>query len=138
MKAIMSLRQKNLIAYCVKEKKPCIGWVNRYFKDCLCNLSDEFSFAFGLVSLFCWAVAEVPQIITNFRTKSSHGVSLLFLLGWVGGLVSFTFHLPFSSIFTVFVGRAHLGTLQSSGLTWTENSFNRFWLAWNWILVVII
>ncbi|XP_009764841.1 vacuolar lysine transporter YPQ1 [Nicotiana tabacum] len=85
MKALMSLRQQNSIAYCVKEKKPCIGWVNRYFKDCLCNLSDEFSFAFGLVSLSCWAVAEIPQIITNFRTKSSHGVSLLFLLGWVGG-----------------------------------------------------
>ncbi|KAJ8567193.1 hypothetical protein K7X08_019401 [Anisodus acutangulus] len=85
MNVLMLLRQKNSIAYCVKENKACVGWVNRYFKDCLCNLSDEFSFAFGLVSLVCWAVAEIPQIITNFRTKSSHGVSLLFLLGWVVG-----------------------------------------------------
>ncbi|XP_021672118.2 probable vacuolar amino acid transporter YPQ1 isoform X2 [Hevea brasiliensis] len=73
------------LAYCVKEQKPCVHWVDKYFKDCLCNLKDEFSFAFGLISLVCWGVAEIPQIITNFRTKSSHGVSLLFLLTWVAG-----------------------------------------------------
>ncbi|KAJ6740173.1 SEVEN TRANSMEMBRANE PROTEIN 1-RELATED [Salix purpurea] len=73
------------LAYCVKEQKPCARWVEKYFKDCLCNLRDEFSFSFGLVSLVCWGVAEIPQIITNFRTKSSHGVSLAFLLTWVAG-----------------------------------------------------
>ncbi|XWS45362.1 hypothetical protein CRYUN_Cryun15aG0130400 [Craigia yunnanensis] len=72
-------------AYCVKENKPCVRWVERYFKDCLCNLKDDFSFALGLTSLVCWGVAEIPQIITNFKTKSSHGVSLLFLLTWVAG-----------------------------------------------------
>ncbi|KAH9610927.1 hypothetical protein KSS87_011335 [Heliosperma pusillum] len=71
--------------YCLKEKKHCVWWVDKYFKDCLCNLKDEFSFAFGLISLVAWGVAEVPQIITNFRTKSSHGVSLTFLLTWVVG-----------------------------------------------------
>lgn len=60
-------------------------WVNKYFKDCLCNPRDDISFACGLVSLVAWGVAEVPQIITNFRTKTSHGVSLLFLLTWVVG-----------------------------------------------------
>ncbi|KAG8642572.1 hypothetical protein MANES_12G099200v8 [Manihot esculenta] len=73
------------LAYCVTEQKPCVGWVEKYFKDCLCNLRDDFSFGFGLISLVCWGVAEIPQIITNFRTKSSHGVSLLFLLTWVAG-----------------------------------------------------
>lgn len=73
------------INYCVKERKGCVGWIERYFKDCLCNVKDEFSFGFGLTSLVCWGVAEIPQIITNFRTKSSHGVSLLFLLTWVAG-----------------------------------------------------
>ncbi|KAJ7952957.1 PQ-loop repeat family protein / transmembrane family protein [Quillaja saponaria] len=72
-------------SYCVKEMKPCVGWVQKYFKDCLCNLKDDFSFGFGLISLVCWGVAEIPQIITNFRTKSSHGVSLTFLLTWVAG-----------------------------------------------------
>ncbi|KAA8531793.1 hypothetical protein F0562_006490 [Nyssa sinensis] len=73
------------LSYCVKEQKPCVGWVEKYFKDCLCNLHDELSFAFGFLSLVCWGVAEIPQIITNFQTKSSHGVSLLFLLTWVAG-----------------------------------------------------
>ncbi|XP_030464001.1 probable vacuolar amino acid transporter YPQ1 isoform X2 [Syzygium oleosum] len=73
------------IAFCAREKKPCVRWVEKYFKDCLCNAKDEASFAFGLMSLVCWGVAEVPQIITNFRTKSSHGVSLAFLLTWVAG-----------------------------------------------------
>ena len=77
-------------SYCMKEKKPCIGWVDNYFGDCLCNLRDEFSFGFGLISLVCWGVAEIPQIITNFRTKSSHGVSLAFLLTWIAGFVLFS------------------------------------------------
>lgn len=75
----------NSISYCVKQNQPCIRWVDKYFKDCLCNLRDEISFGLGIASLVCWGVAEIPQIITNFRSKSSHGVSLLFLLTWVAG-----------------------------------------------------
>ncbi|KAG6571402.1 hypothetical protein SDJN03_30317, partial [Cucurbita argyrosperma subsp. sororia] len=71
--------------YCVKEQKACVGWVETYFKDCLCNMRDDMSFGFGVVSLLCWGLAEIPQIVTNFRTKSSHGVSILFLLTWVAG-----------------------------------------------------
>ncbi|XP_030513379.1 probable vacuolar amino acid transporter YPQ1 isoform X2 [Rhodamnia argentea] len=73
------------LPYCASEKKPCVRWVQKYFKDCLCSVMDEVSFGFGLTSLVCWGVAEIPQIITNFRTKSSHGVSLAFLLTWVAG-----------------------------------------------------
>jgi hypothetical protein len=79
-------------SYCLKENKPCVGWVQNYFSDCLCNLNDEISFAFGFISLICWGVAEIPQIITNFRAKSSHGVSIVFLLTWVAGLVNFLCH----------------------------------------------
>ncbi|XP_041002250.1 probable vacuolar amino acid transporter YPQ3 isoform X3 [Juglans microcarpa x Juglans regia] len=72
-------------SYCVKEQKPCVRWIEKYFKDCLCNLRDDLSFGFGFISLVCWGVAEIPQIITNFQTKSGHGVSLAFLLTWVVG-----------------------------------------------------
>ncbi|KAF9620231.1 hypothetical protein IFM89_010966 [Coptis chinensis] len=71
--------------YCSKQHKPCVIWVHRIFQDCLCDLSDEISFSFGLVSLVCWGVAEIPQIFTNFTNKSGHGVSLAFLLTWVVG-----------------------------------------------------
>ncbi|KAK4789752.1 hypothetical protein SAY86_017056 [Trapa natans] len=73
------------MGYCARQRKPCIRWVEKYFKDCLCDLKDEVSFGFGLVSLVCWGVAEIPQIITNFHTKSSHGVSLAFLITWIVG-----------------------------------------------------
>ncbi|KAL3616435.1 hypothetical protein CASFOL_039825 [Castilleja foliolosa] len=71
--------------YCVKERKSCTVWVERYFKDCLCNFKDELSFGLGLISLVSWGVAEIPQIITNFKTKSGHGISLAFLLTWIAG-----------------------------------------------------
>nr|GMD93722.1 seven transmembrane protein 1-like [Ipomoea batatas] len=73
------------LSYCVVERKPCIGWVNKYFKDCLCNLNDEISFVVGIISLICWGVAEIPQIVTNFKNKSSSGVSLIFLCTWILG-----------------------------------------------------
>lgn len=72
-------------SYCVEENKACVRWVEKYFQDCVCNVKDDLSFGFGLISLVCWGVAEIPQIITNFHTKSSHGVSLAFLLTWVAG-----------------------------------------------------
>jgi uncharacterized protein with PQ loop repeat len=37
------------------------------------------------MSVVSWGVAEVPQILTNFRDKSTEGVSLLFLMTWVVG-----------------------------------------------------
>ncbi|KAK3030511.1 hypothetical protein RJ639_039541, partial [Escallonia herrerae] len=73
------------LSYCEKEKKPCVRWVEKYLKDCLCNLDDEISFAFGVTSLICWGVAEIPQIITNFKNKSGHGVSLAFISTWILG-----------------------------------------------------
>ncbi|KAL8118528.1 vacuolar lysine transporter YPQ1 isoform X1 [Apium graveolens] len=71
-------------SYCV-ERRACVGWVDKYFKDCLCDTRDKLSFASGMLSLISWGVAEIPQIVTNFRSKSSHGVSLLFLLTWILG-----------------------------------------------------
>ncbi|XP_047311721.1 uncharacterized protein LOC124915108 [Impatiens glandulifera] len=73
------------VGYCVREKTPCVRWVDKYFEDCLCNLNDYFSFSFGIVSLICWGIAEIPQIVTNFKSKSSHGISLIFLLTWIAG-----------------------------------------------------
>jgi uncharacterized protein with PQ loop repeat len=74
-----------LISYCPKEKRGCVRWVEKYFKDCLCNLNDDISFGLGLVSLVSWGVAEIPQIITNFGNKSGSGVSLAFLSTWIVG-----------------------------------------------------
>ncbi|KAJ8485817.1 hypothetical protein OPV22_018302 [Ensete ventricosum] len=70
---------------CGEEERACVGWIERYFNDCVCSVRGELSFGLGMISLFCWGIAEVPQIITNFHNKSGHGVSLAFLLTWVVG-----------------------------------------------------
>lgn len=70
---------------CSQQRKNCVKWVEKYFKDCVCDAKSKTSFGFGIVGLFCWGIAEIPQIITNFRTKSGHGVSLALLLTWVLG-----------------------------------------------------
>eukprot|EP00252_Welwitschia_mirabilis_P003168 TRINITY_DN13252_c0_g3_i7.p1 TRINITY_DN13252_c0_g3~~TRINITY_DN13252_c0_g3_i7.p1 ORF type:complete len:412 (-),score=50.95 TRINITY_DN13252_c0_g3_i7:1356-2591(-) len=63
----------------------CVRWVERYLGDCVCSLRDYFSLGFGLIGCISWAVSEVPQIFTNFKSKSTEGVSLLFLMTWVVG-----------------------------------------------------
>lgn len=63
----------------------CSAWIYDYLKDCVCTRRDRVSFAVGMLSVACWGVAEVPQIVTNFREKSTEGVSLTFLMTWVIG-----------------------------------------------------
>ncbi|EPS72867.1 hypothetical protein M569_01891, partial [Genlisea aurea] len=46
---------------------------------------DDLSLALGLISVLGWGVAEVPQIITNFKTKSAEGLSIVFLVTWILG-----------------------------------------------------
>lgn len=83
-------------SYCGLEGKPCVRWVEKYFKDCLCNMNDEISFAFGIASLISWGVAEIPQIITNLKNNSADGVSLAFISTWIIGYNIYT-HRRFSA-----------------------------------------
>ncbi|KAG6641142.1 uncharacterized protein LOC122277267 [Carya illinoinensis] len=46
---------------------------------------DEVSFTLGLISIIGWSVAEIPQLITNYREKSAEGLSITFLLTWILG-----------------------------------------------------
>ncbi|KAI0493357.1 hypothetical protein KFK09_027634 [Dendrobium nobile] len=67
------------------QRRECVRWVEKYFKDCVCDIRSEISFSLGMLSLVFWGIAEIPQIITNFRTKSGHGVSIALLLTWFVG-----------------------------------------------------
>lgn len=72
-------------ADCPVEEGECLAWAHKYLRDCVCNFRDEISLLLGLMSVFSWGVAEVPQIITNFNEKTTEGVSLAFLMTWVLG-----------------------------------------------------
>ncbi|ODV79256.1 PQ-loop-domain-containing protein [Suhomyces tanzawaensis NRRL Y-17324] len=46
---------------------------------------------FSTLSCASWICAQLPQIVTNYRTKSAHGISPSFLLLWfLGDFLSFT------------------------------------------------
>jgi len=54
-------------------------------KEQMSSVRESASFFLGLISVVVWVVAEIPQIITNYRTKSTEGLSLTFLVTWIIG-----------------------------------------------------
>ncbi|KAM7522536.1 hypothetical protein LguiA_012438 [Lonicera macranthoides] len=60
----------------------CWQWARKYLKYCLCSTKDGVSLTLGLVSVLSWGVAEIPQIITNYKDKSAEGLSIAFLMTW--------------------------------------------------------
>lgn len=63
----------------------CSQWAWTYLKYCLCGTKDAVALTLGLVSVLSWGVAEVPQLITNYREKSTEGLSIAFLMTWIVG-----------------------------------------------------
>ncbi|KAL4283308.1 hypothetical protein GQ457_16G019930 [Hibiscus cannabinus] len=63
----------------------CWEWAKVYLNDCICSRRDQASFGLGLASVLSWGVAEIPQIITNYKEKSVEGLSLGFLITWIIG-----------------------------------------------------
>ncbi|XP_048423913.1 uncharacterized protein LOC103955225 [Pyrus x bretschneideri] len=63
----------------------CWEWGRKYLEFEVCSVKDGMSLALGVISVLSWGVAEVPQIITNYKAKCSHGLSLAFLITWIVG-----------------------------------------------------
>ncbi|XP_027359316.1 probable vacuolar amino acid transporter YPQ1 [Abrus precatorius] len=49
------------------------------------DVKDRVSTTLGIISVIVWVVAEIPQLITNYKEKSSEGLSVTFLLTWIIG-----------------------------------------------------
>lgn len=54
-------------------------------KHHMSSVRETASFVLGSISVVVWVVAEIPQIITNYRTKSTEGLSVTFLVTWMIG-----------------------------------------------------
>ncbi|KAF6147770.1 hypothetical protein GIB67_006743, partial [Kingdonia uniflora] len=67
------------------QQQHCSQWAQTYINYCLCTLKDGVSLTLGLISVLSWGVAEVPQIITNYKQKSAEGLSIAFLMMWTAG-----------------------------------------------------
>ncbi|KAI7755106.1 hypothetical protein M8C21_025976 [Ambrosia artemisiifolia] len=63
----------------------CSQWARIYMDYCLCNRKDWISLLLGVISVLSWGVAEVPQIIMNYKEKSSEGLAMGFLFTWILG-----------------------------------------------------
>ncbi|CAD6238972.1 unnamed protein product [Miscanthus lutarioriparius] len=63
----------------------CAEWARIYLKYCLCSQKEGAALALGLISVISWGLAEVPQIITNYRQNSTEGLSVAFLMTWIVG-----------------------------------------------------
>ncbi|KAJ0933193.1 hypothetical protein HanPSC8_Chr04g0182131 [Helianthus annuus] len=63
----------------------CSQWARNYMSYCLCTRKDWISLLLGVISVLSWGVAEVPQIISNYKEKSSEGLAMGFLFTWILG-----------------------------------------------------
>lgn len=77
----------------------CAQWAQTYLKYCLCSTKDGVALGLGLASVISWGVAEVPQIITNYKQKSTEGLSIAFLMTWIVGYE--VWHFPCSFFITI-------------------------------------
>lgn len=59
--------------------------IERYFHDCVYDGRDMLGVAFGLCSIGCWLVAQLPQLIANYRRESADALSPFFLAQWLLG-----------------------------------------------------
>lgn len=53
--------------------------------DCIYNARDLTGFLFGMSSIACWIVAQVPQFITNIKRQRADALSPWFLAEWLMG-----------------------------------------------------
>ncbi|KAJ2330766.1 hypothetical protein GGH92_009442 [Coemansia sp. RSA 2673] len=65
--------------------KPGIWWFDVIFGKCLYTYWDAASAVLGAASIVLWLVALLPQVHTNWRTKSTAGLSVNFVLLWLTG-----------------------------------------------------
>ncbi|KAL2633512.1 hypothetical protein R1flu_004991 [Riccia fluitans] len=66
-------------------EETCSAWALSYFFDCVCSNRDLISFGLGITSIICWAMAEIPQILTNWHAPNTETVSMAFILTWMIG-----------------------------------------------------
>ncbi|MED6161150.1 hypothetical protein PIB30_058029 [Stylosanthes scabra] len=66
----------------------CLGnhhCVEFFKKLMMSNVRETTSVTLGAISVIVWVIAEIPQIITNYREKSTEGLSVAFLMTWIIG-----------------------------------------------------
>mmetsp|Transcript_28796 Transcript_28796/g.72228 ORF Transcript_28796/g.72228 Transcript_28796/m.72228 type:complete len:349 (-) Transcript_28796:26-1072(-) len=59
--------------------------IQKYFCDCVYDWQEFAGFACGLASILVWLVAQLPQLVENYRNKTAEALSAWFLVDWLMG-----------------------------------------------------
>jgi hypothetical protein len=57
----------------------------RYLGDCLYTIRDYVAFSVGMSSIAFWVVCQMPQLVSNCRSKSVAALSFWFIAQWFLG-----------------------------------------------------
>ncbi|CAJ0915937.1 5164_t:CDS:2 [Entrophospora sp. SA101] len=108
-----------------------IKWIHMLFGSCVYGNREAASLLLGFLSIACWLNAQSPQVITNYKNKSTDGVSIQFLmillLGDVTNLVGclLTKQLPFQTYLSMYFCSMDCALfLQYFYYTWSSSSIN--------------
>ena len=73
-------------AACECDALPGARWLHTVFHDCVDSPSAAASSAFGWAAVAVAAVAQLPQVVKNWRQQgAARALSPLYLLGWLVG-----------------------------------------------------
>ncbi|KAL6775749.1 hypothetical protein ACKKBG_A18340 [Auxenochlorella protothecoides x Auxenochlorella symbiontica] len=59
--------------------------IEQYFHDCIYTSRDMLGFGLGLASIAFWMVAQIPQLVANYRRQRADALSPWFLAEWLLG-----------------------------------------------------
>jgi len=85
-----------------------IKWIHMLFGSCVYGNREAASLLLGFLSIACWLNAQSPQLIKNYKNKSTDGLSIQFLmillLGDVTNLLGciLTKQLPFQTYLSMY------------------------------------
>ena len=65
-----------------------VQWIGSLLHDCVYTPSERLSVLLGLLSLLLWLPALFPQLLYNYRIKTSAALSFAFLIQWLLGDLS--------------------------------------------------
>lgn len=60
-------------------------FIQKYFCDCIYDWQEYVGFVCGIASILVWLVAQLPQLIENYRNQTAEALSAWFLVDWLLG-----------------------------------------------------
>jgi uncharacterized protein with PQ loop repeat len=71
-----------------KEGYGYVQWIGSLLHDCVYTPAERLSVILGLLSLLLWLPALFPQLLYNYRIKTTDALSFAFLFQWLLGDIS--------------------------------------------------